>query len=89
MRKQRTSFWMYSEWSTHKAQTSPACTQPIQEVVGHRLEIRDGMVWRRGNGKAYSGVPAKVLLGEMSRWDDILPKRSKDELKPLGACHEG
>lgn len=25
----------------------------------------------------------------MSYWDDIPPKRSKDELEPLGACHEG
>ena len=28
-------------------------------------------------------------MGEMSYWDDKPPKRSKDELKPSGACHEG
>ena len=47
------------------------------------------MVWRWGSGKTYSGVLAQTLLGEMSCWNDILPKRSKDELEPLGACHEG
>ena len=39
--------------------------------------------------KTYSGVLAQALLGKMSCWDDIPPKRSKDELEPLGACHEG
>ena len=24
----------------------------------------------------------------MPCWDDILPKRNKDELEPLGVCHE-
>ena len=47
------------------------------------------MVWQWGEGKIYYGVPAQVLLGEMSCWDDIPPKRSKDELELLGACHEG
>ena len=28
-------------------------------------------------------------MGEMSYWDDKPPKRSKDELEPLGVCHEG
>ena len=43
-----------------------------------------------GRGKkTYSGVLAQVLLGEMSCWDDMPPKRSKDELQPLGVCHEG
>ena len=42
-----------------------------------------------GEEKAYSGVPARALLGEMSCWDDIPPKESKDELGPLGARHEG
>jgi len=28
-------------------------------------------------------------LGKMSYWDDMPPKRSKDKLEPLGACHEG
>ena len=56
--------------------------------MGHRSEVREGMVWWWGEGKAYSGVLAQVLLGEISCWDDIPLKRSKDELKPLGACHE-
>ena len=72
----------------HKAQTSPTYTQPIQEVVGQGSKVKKGMVWQWGEGKAYFEVSAQVLLGEMSYWDDILPKRSKDELKSLGACHE-
>ena len=40
-------------------------------------------------GKTYFGVPTQALLGEISYWDDILPKRSNDELEPLDACHEG
>ena len=47
------------------------------------------MVWRQGEGKTYSEVPAQALLGEMSYWDDIPPKGSKNELGPLGACHKG
>ena len=39
--------------------------------------------------KTYSVVLAQALLGEMSCWDDMPPKRSKDELEPPGACHEG
>ena len=39
--------------------------------------------------KTYYGVLALALLGEISYWDDMPPKRSKDELKLLGACHEG
>ena len=47
------------------------------------------MVQRWGEGKTYSGVLTQALLGEMSCWNDILPKKSKDEIEPLGACHEG
>ena len=48
-------------------------------------------VWFGGGekGGAYSRVPAQNLLGEMSCWDDIPPKRGRDELEPLSACHEG
>ena len=58
-------------------------------VVGHRSEVREGMVWWWGEGKAYSRVLAQILLGEMSYWDDMPPKRGKDELEPSGACHKG
>ena len=34
-------------------------------------------------------VPVRALLGEVSYWDDIPPKRNKAELEPLGAYHEG
>ena len=58
-------------------------------VVGHELEVREGMVWWWGEGKTYSRVPTQILLREMSYWDDIPPKRRNDELEPLGACHKG
>jgi len=58
-------------------------------VAGHGSELREGMVWRRGEGKAYFGIPPHILLGVMSYWNDIPPKRRKDELEPIGACHEG
>ena len=50
---------------------------------------RNERVWSGGgkNGRAYSGVPAQNLLGEMSYWDDVSPKRGKDELESLGARH--
>ena len=40
---------------------------------------RENLLWGSCSGS----------LGEMSCWDDIPPKKSKDELEPLGACHEG
>ena len=58
-------------------------------MVGHEPEIKEGMAWRWGEGKTYSGVPTHILLGVMSCWNDIPPKRRQDELEPLGACHEG
>ena len=53
-------------------------------------EVRGKRAWFGGGerGKTYSEVPAWALLGEVSCWDDIPPKRSKVELKPLDACHE-
>ena len=56
-------------------------------VVGYGSEVREGMVWRWGEGKAYYGVPTQILLGEMSYWNDIPPKRKKDGLELLGTCH--
>ena len=47
------------------------------------------MVWQWREGKTYSRVSAQALLEEVSYWDDIPSKGSKDELGPLGACHEG
>ena len=51
-------------------------------VKGHDLAVGRGK-------KTYYRVLAQAFLGEMSYWDDMSPKRSKDELEPLGACHEG
>ena len=34
--------------------------------VGHRLEVRKGVVWWWGEGGAYFGVSAQALLKEMS-----------------------
>ena len=40
-------------------------------------------------GKLILGFLLKLLWGEMSCWDDIPPKRSKHELKPLDTYHRG
>ena len=62
-------------------------------------QYRSGRLWVRGKrgyglavgrkGKAYSGISAQALLGKMSYWDDMQPKREKDKLKSLAACHRG
>ena len=52
--------------------------------MGHRAWFGGGE-----REKTYYGVLAQILLGEMFCWDDMLPKRSKDELEPPGVCHEG
>ena len=72
-----------------KAQTLPAYTQPIQDTV--RSWVRGKRAWFGGRerGNTYFEVPTRALLGEMSCLNDILPKRSKTKLEPLGACHEG
>ena len=57
-------------------------------VVDHGSKVKGDMVWRWGEGKTYYRVPTQILLQVMSYWDDLPPKRSKDELEPLGACHE-
>ena len=81
---------MHRPWQIHKQQTSFQRTQEVEHlqglgttnlypantgVVGHGPEVRDGMVWRWGEGKAYSRVPAHILLRVISCWDDIPPKR--------------
>ena len=58
-------------------------------MLGHRSKVREGMVWRWGEEKAYSGVLAQIILGEMFYWDYIPPKKRKDEFELLYACHEG
>ena len=35
-------------------------------VVGHGSEVKEGMVWRWGEGKVYSRVPTQTFLGEIS-----------------------
>ena len=55
--------------------------------VGHESEVREGVVWRWGEGGAYFGVPVQNLLREIFYWDDIPPKRGKHELESLGACY--
>ena len=74
------------------AHARPTHHQPVPS------QYKSGGLWIRGTRryglavgrrKAYSGVPTQILLGEMSCWDDIPPKKRKDELEPLGAYHEG
>ena len=95
---------MHRPWQIHEHQTSFQRTQEVEHlqglgttnlypantgVVGHGPKVREGMVWRWGERKAYSRVPAHILLRVISCWDDIPPKRRQDELEPLGTCHEG
>ena len=56
-----------------------------------RSWVKGKKAWLGGGekGKTYSKVPTQDLLGEVSCWDDIPPKKSKAELEPLGVCHEG
>ena len=74
---------------------SGACTR----LKHHSLvpsQYKHGEPWARGKrgyslvvgkrGEVYFGIPAKDLLGEMFCWDDIPPKRGRDELESLGAC---
>ena len=87
--KQQTDFGHMWKKGTRKAQTSPTYTQPIQDIV--RSWVRDKMAWFGGREreKTYFEVFARDLLGEVSCWDEIPPKRSKTELEPLGAFHKG
>ena len=87
--EQRTSFWRTQEMEHVQSLGTTNLYLTNTRVVGHGLEVRGGMVWRWGEGKAYSRVLAQTFLGEISCWDDIPLKRGKDELEPLGACHEG
>ena len=56
-----------------------------------RSWVRGKRAWFGGGerGKTYFEVPTRALLGKVSYWDDITPKKSKVELEPLGACHKG
>ena len=87
--EQQVDFGHTRKKSTRKAQTSPACTQPIQDTV--RSWVRGKRAWFGGGerGKTYFEVSTWSLLEEVSCQDDIPPKRSKAKLEPLGACHEG
>ena len=76
-----------------KARTRPIPHQPIPSQYrtrwDHGSEVRGhGLVVGRGKRPIFE-VPVRALLGEVSYWDDIPPKRSKTKLKPLGAYHEG
>ena len=58
--------WTYTEVE-HTQGSSPTNLYPSNTgVMGHRSEVREGMIWRWGEGGAYSGVLAQTLLGEMS-----------------------
>ena len=57
--------------------------------VGHGLEVRESVVQRQGECGVYFGVSTQALLGEMSCWDDIPPKRGKYKLESLSACYRG
>ena len=55
---------------------------------GPRVKVfrRCGLAVERKRGSIW-GYYSKLHWGEMSCWDDILPKRIKCRLRPLNACH--
>ena len=57
--------------------------------VGHGSRVSKSMVWRWRERGGLFEVLAQTSLGEMSYWDGISPKRSKNELGLLDACHRG
>ena len=80
---------MYTELEQAQGPNTTSLYPANTKMVSHGSEIRGGMVWRWGEGKAYSRVPAQILFEIMSYWDDLPPTISKNELEPLGACLEG
>ena len=61
-------------------------------------QYRSGGLWVRGKRGYSLAVGRRKSLfwgscldsfGVMPCWDDLPPKRSMDELEPLGACYEG
>ena len=44
--------------------------------VGHGLEVREGVVWQRREGEAYSGVPTQSLWGECPAGMTYHPKEA-------------
>ena len=72
--------------------------QDLDTTSLYPANIRSGGSWvrgKKGHGlagergeKTYFRVLAQALSEEISYWDDMPSKRSKDELEPLGACHE-
>ena len=73
-----------------EARARPKHHQPVPSQY-RKWWVMGQWAWS-GSGqreKTYSRVLAQVLLGKMSYWDNMPPKRSKDKLEPPGACHEG
>ena len=79
-------FWTYIK-VRHTQDSYITSLYPVN--TGHR-EIIGQRAWYGGGEKRKRILRFLLrLLGEMSYQDDIPSKRSKDELEPLGACHEG
>ena len=51
-------FWMYMEVEHAQGPDTTNLYLTNTRVVGHELEVREGMVWWWGEGKAYYGVLA-------------------------------
>ena len=64
--EQQADFGHMWKKGTRKAQTSPVCTQPIQDTI--RSWVRGKKAWFGGGerGETYFEVPARALLGEVS-----------------------
>ena len=82
-------FWTYTEVEHAQGLDITSLYPANTGSGGSWVRCKRGHGLAMGRGENLFWVSAQALLGEMSCWDDIPPKSSKDELKPLGACHEG
>ena len=64
MHDQQADFRYTWKWSTRKAQTSPACTQPIQEVVKSWVRGKKAWYGGRERGKPIMGFLLRLFWGK-------------------------
>ena len=55
--------WIHMEVEHAQGLSTTNLYQANIGVVGHGSEVREGMIWRWGEGGAYFEVPAQTLLG--------------------------
>ena len=83
-------------WQVHERVKKVKHAQDSDTTSLYLANIGSGGLWVRGHGlvvgrrkKPILEFLLKLFWGECSNWDDMPPKRSKDELESPGACNEG